>query len=238
MYNMKQEKILCIARKNLEQAVDLHAGIVPLSSIEANQLFSSIPYCFIDRNIAEHDSSFKQVIPYCILQNEQGDFFVYDRKGSESRLHGFSSLGIGGHINETDTGTDLFSIIISGATRELIEELPSLRDILPALFQKLVSAQQDALLVQHAPSIVMHGLINEELSTVGSVHVGLVIGLVVSAEMIVDVDTELFEWRWVSAQELRLDSFETWSQLAYRLLLAKHAKITATTSSYPFTSIV
>ncbi len=227
---MKQEKILCIARKNLEQTVNLQTGIIPLSTIEVMQLFRSMPYCFIDRNKAEHDSTFKQVIPYCVVQNEQGDFFVYDRKGSEARLHGFSSLGIGGHINNKDTGTDLFSIIIAGAKRELAEELPSLQDMLPALFQKLVSAQSETSSNHHIPRIVMHGLINEEQSAVGSVHIGLVIGLVAPAHMIIAVDTELEHWRWVPAQKLMLDAFETWSQLAYRLLTVKDT-VSSTTGS-------
>lgn len=218
---MEQEKILCIARNDLEQALKLQTGIIPLTTIEVMELFRSMPYCFIDRNIAEHDSSFKQVIPYCVVQNEHGDFFVYTRKGSEARLHGFSSLGIGGHINDKDMGTDLFSITIAGAMRELAEELPSLRDMLPALFQRFGSVQSDMTLTQQVPRIVMHGLINEEVSAVGSVHIGLVVALVVYANKIKEVDAELAQWRWIPAQKLVLDSFETWSQLAYQLLTGK-----------------
>lgn len=284
MIAMKQENILCVTREALENVLDLQAGVIPLPPENIYALITALPYQFVVRSIAEHDSSLKQIIPYCVVSNERGEVFVYERKGSESRLHGFYSLGIGGHINDGDgersgtvyslnnkdgnsttTGTDLGShgslitIIFSGAMREIAEELPSLADMLPSLFSTLIEriarsvqtssetkmrntrhtrehtlvhtqhtrhAQCQAQEAQEAQeaqghssnALHIHGFINEEASPVGSVHLGLVFELNVTVSMINQVDEELLHWRWVPVHQLELETFETWSQLAYQLL--------------------
>ena len=44
----------------------------------------------------------KQLISYCLLENEKGEILVYERLsgGGEERLHGQSSIGVGGHMND------------------------------------------------------------------------------------------------------------------------------------------
>ncbi len=46
----------------------------------------------------EEDPSYKQLISYCLLENEHGEILVYERLsgGGEARLHGQSSIGVGG----------------------------------------------------------------------------------------------------------------------------------------------
>ena len=50
----------------------------------------------------EEDPSYKQLISYCLLENEKNEILVYKRlsDGGESRLHGQSSIGVGGHMND------------------------------------------------------------------------------------------------------------------------------------------
>jgi predicted NUDIX family phosphoesterase len=66
------------------------------------------------RAAAEEDPTFKQLIPYIILECDD-EIFTYHRKGTEQRLHGFKSCGIGGHINHTD--------IFDAIGREINEEV-------------------------------------------------------------------------------------------------------------------
>ncbi|MFM7012640.1 MAG: NUDIX domain-containing protein [Betaproteobacteria bacterium] len=62
---------------------------------------------FIDRSVAETDPSHRQIIPYvAVRRSRDGKFLVYDRAGSEQRLHGLSSIGIGGHVDHPETWQD------------------------------------------------------------------------------------------------------------------------------------
>ncbi len=217
---MKQEKIVCIPRAALEAAINLGAHIIKLDEAKARDLFNTLPFVYEERALAETDSSLKQLIPYCVLRNEAGDFFVYERKGSEQRLHGLCSLGIGGHLNTDDEGQDLFSIIANGAVRELLEEMPSLATALPPEARDARADPAPSTGAVHGlfQRLTLRGIINEEESSVGSVHTGLVFELSVEAAAIKDVDAELRAWRWEPEQDLDLPRFETWSQLAYELL--------------------
>lgn len=90
---------------------------------------------FLDRNIAETDPNFLQIIPY-ILVEDVSRIFRYQRlkSGSESRLHNKYSVGLGGHVNQSDQNLDtansffipaktIHNAIVNCAYRELQEEL-------------------------------------------------------------------------------------------------------------------
>jgi len=81
------------------------------------------PAVFLDRNIAENDPTYKQIIPYFILLQGES-VFVFDRSsdGKEDRLHHKSSIGIGGHINDKDD-SEPFWAYLKGGMRELLEEV-------------------------------------------------------------------------------------------------------------------
>lgn len=76
---------------------------------------NKIGTCWVPRGEAEIDPVFRQVIPYCALQRDDGKILSYRRKGSEERLHGKLSIGIGGHIDYPQTFSESMG-------RELYEE--------------------------------------------------------------------------------------------------------------------
>jgi predicted NUDIX family phosphoesterase len=83
---------------------------------------------FVDREAAERDESFKQVIPYCVLTREFRDEPMYlwykrTKKGGESRLHEKYSLGVGGHVNPVDGAAAGAGTYVAGLARELREEI-------------------------------------------------------------------------------------------------------------------
>src|SRR6478672_8397799 len=83
-------------------------------------------YSFMERNLAEHDESFKQVIPYVVVVNGNRYLLIRrTKKQGEARLHDKYSLGIGGHINDVDSGSEArhSHIIEAGLRRELNEEI-------------------------------------------------------------------------------------------------------------------
>lgn len=162
------------------------------------QLFDPATYSFLPRSQAETDPTFKQLIPYVILTC-QDRVFHYRRgaKGSETRLQTLRSIGIGGHISETDAAGegDPYSI---GLQRELDEE------------------------VQFGPTVrrELFGFIYDPRTPVGSVHLGIVHHFELEAAEAVATDVALTDAGFESIKKLRnaLPEFETWSQFVLERL--------------------
>lgn len=151
---------------------------------------------FRPRSQVEEDSSFKQLIPYVVLQCEvegQTQIFQYTRgKGQgEKRLHALRSVGIGGHISREDAaGEDLYR---SGMERELTEET----------------------VIESPYSEELVGFIYDDTSPVGRVHLGVVHRLILEkpAARAREIDLTDSGFALLSKLKEELDRFETWSQL-------------------------
>lgn len=146
---------------------------------------------FLPRPEAENDTSHKQIIPYVVIC--RGDeIFVTRRlnKGGEKRLHGLLSIGIGGHINP-ETDGDGSDVLHRGMKREIEEEVD----------------------IENAGALTPRGIINDDTTEVGSVHLGLFYTLEVSGKVYVR-ETEKLEGFWVKRSELNglYDQMESWSQ--------------------------
>lgn len=77
---------------------------------------------YILRSDAEGKKEIQQIIPYILIKNQFGEYFVAKRleTTTEKRLHNQISIGFGGHINREDGYKEpLFQC----ALRELLEEL-------------------------------------------------------------------------------------------------------------------
>ena len=158
---------------------------------------------FQPRSEMETDPSYKQLIPYVLLQwtDEQGvtKLFTYTRGGGsgESRLHAKRSVGIGGHISREDAagGGDPYS---TGMQRELSEEV------------RLESAYHES----------RDGLIYDSSTDVGKVHLGVVHRFVLERPEVKSNEADLAEGGFISVDELReeMDRLETWSQIAINAL--------------------
>lgn len=158
---------------------------------------------FQPRSQMETDPSFKQLIPYVLLEwtNEAGEIhlFAYTRGGGsgESRLHAKRSVGIGGHISREDAagGADPYS---TGMHRELYEEV--------------------VLETEYTESRV--GLIYDPSNDVGKVHLGVVHRFILHSPRVTSNESDLAEGGFVTVASLReqMDRLETWSQLAIKAL--------------------
>jgi len=157
---------------------------------------------FQPRSQMETDPSYKQLIPYVLLEwTDQGGtkLFTYTRGGGggEARLHAKRSVGIGGHISREDAagGSDPYS---TGMQRELNEEV-----------------QLDSSYTQQ-----MEGLIYDPSNAVGKVHLGVVHRFVLESPAVKSNEAELAEGGFVSIDQLlsEIDRLETWSQLAIKAL--------------------
>jgi predicted NUDIX family phosphoesterase len=151
---------------------------------------------FRPRSQVEEDPSFKQLIPYVVLQAEvdaEVQVFQYTRgKGQgEKRLHALRSVGIGGHISRADASCD--DLYRRGMQRELNEET-------------LIESPYQERLV---------GFIYDDTSPVGRVHLGVVHLLTLDQPKAKARELELTDSGFVPLSRLKaeLDRFETWSQL-------------------------
>ena len=165
-------------------------------------ILNSDELSFQPRSQMETDPSFKQLIPYVLLEwSDSGvtKLFTYTRGGGggESRLHAKRSVGIGGHISreDADAGGDPYS---TGMQRELAEEVQ-------------LNANYQASRV---------GLLYDPSNDVGKVHLGIVHKFVLESPDVQSNEADLAEGGFVSLDELRndFDRLETWSQLAIKSL--------------------
>lgn len=145
---------------------------------------------FRPRYLMEEDLSFKQIIPYIVFMANNKIFMMQRRDtASEQRLKNKFSIGIGGHIRVTDTHSDS---ILDWAKREFNEEV---------------------IFNDHFEASIL-GLVNDESTLVGKVHIGIVI-LMLSKSENIKIRSELKSGQLVAIADIPeyVDQMENWSQI-------------------------
>ena len=157
------------------------------------------------RSEVEEDPSLKQIIPYVVFRC--GDSVFCYRRGKsqgESRLHRRRSLGVGGHVAEADAdGRKTIEAYEMALKRELDEEVR----------------------VDSPGRMTRVGLINDDSTPVGSVHLGVVHVVDLERPEVTPLEEGLAEPEFVKISELResWDEFETWSQICIASFLEAKA---------------
>ena len=162
-------------------------------------ILASDQLSFQPRGAMEVDPSFKQLIPYVLIESTDQDgevhLFAYTRGGGggEARLHAKRSVGIGGHISAEDAEGDGDPYTV-GMQRELTEEIK-------------LDSQYDEQRV---------GLIYDPSTEVGKVHLGVVHLFKLENPRVRSNEDDLADGGFVSISKLKKDRdrLETWSQLA------------------------
>lgn len=189
---MKNENIICVPVEVMKQHFDMTKYSWKAEDAEIN----SLPHDFLFRPDVEKDFSQKQLIPYAIVVNAKGEVLCYQRAGSEKRLSGIWSAGIGGHVNDTDKAGTVVETLCNGLIREFKEEIG-------------VDIERS--------QINLCGMINEEESEVGYCHTGVVVRIDIGdAEF--SFDTEISNPTWIAPQDMDFAKFELWSSLAIKLV--------------------
>jgi predicted NUDIX family phosphoesterase len=159
------------------------------------------------RGQMEDDPTFKQLIPYALFRWTDADgavhLFEYERGSGqgERRLHAKRSVGVGGHISSLDASAGVFhDVYREGMRRELAEEV--------------------AIDTRYSESIV--GLINDDETSVGQVHLGVVHLCDVERPNVRPLEADILDagFRPVSDILPRLASFESWSEIVVRALFS------------------
>lgn len=195
------EKVLCVKRKILPREWVKKKSIIIIDESTFFKTCSTFDFEFKERKIIEQNQDFKQIIPYIIIQTKDLKYIaVYKRKGSEERLHDLWSIGIGGHINPIDSNKNnhsLKQIIMAGMQRELGEELKKIGGMDQPLFS---------------------GIINEEETDVGSVHLGAVFRILTNNKNNYISGEELVDFQWIETEKAVTLNLELWSKLALELI--------------------
>lgn len=148
---------------------------------------------FQPRALMEDDPSYKQVIPYLVLRDGERWFLMRrTRAGGDARLHDRWSIGVGGHLNPGDVD------VPGGLRREWREELDA--DFEP-VFRPV-------------------GLLNDDTTSVGAVHLGLVFAADAGGRAVRIRETDKLEGVFADTDEVRAvrDAMETWSRLVFDVL--------------------
>jgi predicted NUDIX family phosphoesterase len=150
------------------------------------------------RSEVETDPSFKQLIPYVVLRHRDAVFhYTRGKAGTEARLRALRSIGVGGHIS-ADDATLFDNPYREALFREVAEEV------------RLESAYQERCI----------GLINDDSTPVGAVHLGIVHVFDLDEPKVQRREQVLTRAGFAPLAELRGQraEFETWSQFVLDVL--------------------
>jgi len=205
MSHLPQEDVLVVPRAILAD-VGIFQGFCGDTAAYLPRLLDPRHTSWRPRASVEEDPSFKQLIPYCLLRWRDADgqprYFAYTRGGgqAEARLRAKRSVGIGGHIASCDGAHGDDVSYDSGMRRELAEEVA-------------ISGGWTGRCV---------GLINDDATPVGSVHLGIVHILDLERPDVASRESELVECGFDTLERLLADRerFETWSQIALDAIAA------------------
>ena len=189
------ENVLVI-RRNLFEQLGSFQGLNFGPEKYLNVLLSRGNNFFLPRTQAENDSAYKQIIPYVLLAfQDRVLHYVRGKKAGEQRLVAKGSIGIGGHMNESDESLFAWDeqAYRAGVEREVNEEI------------KIDTQFEDRIVA----------LLNDDTTEVGRVHLGIVHVFRLAQQKVEKREAMITNLAFLTKSELlnRRESLETWSQI-------------------------
>ena len=189
------ENVLVVRRSLFDELGSFHGlNVEPEKYLSA--LLSRGNNFFLPRAQAETDPSHKQIIPYALIAH--GDtvlHYVRGKKAGEQRLVAKGSIGIGGHLNDTDESLFAWDehAYRAGVEREVNEEI------------KIESPFEDRIVA----------LLNDDTTEVGRVHLGIVHVFRLAEPKVQKREAMITNLSFLNRQQLLAvrGNLETWSQL-------------------------
>jgi predicted NUDIX family phosphoesterase len=198
--NPAEENVL-VVRRSLFDELGSFQGL----SFEPEKYLKSIlsrgSNFFIPRPEAESNPDYKQIIPYALIVFQNTVLhYVRGKKAGEQRLIAKGSIGVGGHMNETDES--LFAMdeqaYRAGVEREVNEEI------------KIDTSFEDEIVA----------LLNDDSTEVGRVHLGIVHVFKLKEPKVQKREAMITGLTFLTKEELlaRRETMETWSQICLNSL--------------------
>jgi predicted NUDIX family phosphoesterase len=185
------EKVLVIPRAAIMADPGWHG--VRTDGLDGFAQLVALEGRYVERPAAEDDRSLKQVIPYLVLCDGPRTFLMRRTKaGADARLHDRFSIGVGGHLNPGDDG------LLGGLRREWDEEL----------------------VADFVPDFRLVGLLNDDTTPVGAVHLGAVYVADSGGRHVTIRETDKLSGAFAARDEVEavVDRMETWSRLVFEVL--------------------
>lgn len=189
------ENVLVVRRSLFDELGSFH-GLNFETEKYLSALLSRGNNFFLPRAQAETDPTHKQIIPYALIVH--GDtvlHYVRGKKAGEQRLVAKGSIGIGGHMNDTDESLFAWDehAYRAGVEREVNEEI------------KIDSPFEDRIVA----------LLNDDTTEVGRVHLGIVHVFRLAEPRVEKREAMITNVAFLNKDELRArrENLETWSQL-------------------------
>jgi predicted NUDIX family phosphoesterase len=193
--NPPDENILVVKRSLFDQLGSFQGlCFEPQKYLDA--LLSRGNNFFLPRAKAETDPTHKQIIPYALIAcGDKVLHYVRGKKAGEQRLVAKGSIGIGGHMNDTDESLFAWdeAAYRAGVEREVNEEI------------KIDTTFDDRIVA----------LLNDDSTEVGQVHLGIVHVFKLAEPKVEKREAMITNLAFLSKDELqqRREALETWSQL-------------------------
>ena len=194
---MKEENIL-VVRRSLFDQLGAFQGLcfdvdryLPAFLARENNFFTP-------RAPAELNPELKQIIPYVLLVHGDSIFhYVRGKKAGEQRLVAKGSLGIGGHMNDSD------------------EQLPGIHNLDRDHYDEAVRREtEEEVFIETKFTNHVVALLNDDSNEVGKVHLGVVHIFRLETAAARKREAVITESGFLTITELRArrEALETWSQ--------------------------
>src|SRR5437870_6547553 len=203
--NPPNENVL-VVRRSLFDQLGSFQGLNFEPEKYLNAILSRGNNFFLPRAQAETDPTHKQIIPYALIAfDNKVLYYVRGKKAGEQRLVAKGSIGIGGHMNDSDESLFAWdeAAYRAGVEREVNEEI------------KIDTRFEDRIVA----------LLNDDTTEVGRVHLGIVHVFKLAEPTVEKREAMITGLTFLPKEELlaRRESLETWSQICLdsldRLLL-------------------
>ena len=196
--NNLEELVFAIPAEELWKVITyLEKGLIKGNSETLNRIV--LNGTFRQRSELEEDASFKQLITYATISNNQSYcLFKRTTEQTEKRLHNKFTLGVGGHMNPGNSLEQDENYVLNELKREFFEEVRLL----------------DGCLIENIEFI---GFINDDTIPVGRVHIGLLYNISLSNKDVVINETDRMTSDWIDKTDLAgfYGGMETWSRLIF-----------------------
>jgi predicted NUDIX family phosphoesterase len=191
--------------------IGVFQGFTPDVGRYVDTLLDPLHTSYRPRDEVENDPSYKQLIPYCVFQHA-GRVFHYTRGNSqgEARLHAKRSIGVGGHVSLEDDWKHRGRRKAEGGQR-------------PASRNSQLSAYAEGMRREIAEEVFVEtdfrerciGLINDDATEVGRVHLGIVHLFDLDEPKVRPREASMMKTGFADPADLvaHRDLFETWSQI-------------------------
>jgi predicted NUDIX family phosphoesterase len=191
---MPEENIL-VVRRSLFDELGSFQGLNFEPRLYLEALLSRGNNFFLPRSKAETDPTHKQIIPYVLISCAgRVLYYVRGKKAGEQRLVAKGSIGIGGHMNDTDESLFAWdeAAYRAGVEREVNEEI------------RIESPFEDRIVA----------LLNDDATEVGQVHLGIVHVFQLAEPKVEKREAMITNLSFLTPEELeqRRETLESWSQ--------------------------